>query len=164
VVGRHDGFARYTVGQRRGLPGGFAQPMFVTAIRPEQRAVVIGPRAELLGRGLVAREVNWLGDEPRLGTRVDVQIRHRAAPVPGEVIRLDTGEVELALEAPVAAIAPGQSVVMYQGERALGGGVIESGKRDSGEAEGLVATGDSALGAGERGSGSGRQLRVLGAA
>ena len=50
VVGEHDGFARFTVGQRRGLPGGFREPMFVVEIRPETRAVVIGPRTELLGK------------------------------------------------------------------------------------------------------------------
>ncbi|OYV65722.1 MAG: tRNA 2-thiouridine(34) synthase MnmA, partial [Gemmatimonadetes bacterium 21-71-4] len=57
VVGHHDGHARFTIGQRRGLPGGFAEPMFVVAIRPGDRAVVIGPREELLGHGLIAREV-----------------------------------------------------------------------------------------------------------
>src|SRR6188472_4500865 len=78
VVGEHDGFARFTVGQRRGLPGGFREPMFVVAIRPEDRAVVIGPRTELLGRGIVARSVNWLVDAPSVGDRVSVQVRHRA--------------------------------------------------------------------------------------
>ncbi len=42
TVGEHDGYAHYTIGQRRGLPGGFAQPMYVVAIRPADRAVVIG--------------------------------------------------------------------------------------------------------------------------
>src|SRR5690606_2804867 len=60
VVGTHDGFARYTIGQRRRLPGGSSEPMFVIALRPEDRAVVIGPREDLLGRGLVARGANWL--------------------------------------------------------------------------------------------------------
>ena len=77
-VGTHDGFARFTIGQRRGLPGGFREPMFVVAIRPDDRAVVIGPRAELLGRGVIAREVNWLVDAPAVGARVAVQVRHRA--------------------------------------------------------------------------------------
>ena len=130
VVGEHDGFARYTVGQRRGVPGGFREPMYVVAIRPEERAVVIGPRAELLGRGVVAREVNWLVDAPpALGSRVGVQVRHRATPSPAEVVRLDGDEIELALDAPVAAITPGQSLVLYDGDRVLGGGVIESGRR-----------------------------------
>ena len=63
-VGTHDGFARFTIGQRRGLPGGFPEPMYVVDIRPSDRAVVIGPRSELLGRGIIARSLNWLGDEP----------------------------------------------------------------------------------------------------
>jgi tRNA-specific 2-thiouridylase len=128
VVGSHDGYARFTIGQRRGLPGGYREPMFVVAIRPEDRAVVIGPRAELLGRGVVAREVNWLvsGDRRRAtGDRMSVQVRHRATAVPATVIRDDGDEIELALEEPVAAITPGQSVVLYDGERVLGGGIIE---------------------------------------
>lgn len=125
IVGEHRGYARFTIGQRRGLPGGFVEAMYVVAIRPTERAVVIGPREELLGHGVVAREVNWLGDGPALGARIEVQIRHRAQPVPAELVRLEHSEIELALEEPVAAITPGQSLVLYDGERVLGGGVIE---------------------------------------
>lgn len=126
VVGEHDGHARFTVGQRRGLPGGFAEPMFVVAIRPRERAVVIGPREALLGRGVTAREVNWLADAPPLGAEVLVQVRHRARAVPATLVRADAGEVELALGEPVSAITPGQSLVLYDGDRVLGGGVIEA--------------------------------------
>jgi len=129
VVGEHEGYARFTVGQRRGLPGGFGEPMFVVAIEPATRAVVIGPREELLGRGVVAREVNWLVDAPALGTELSVQIRHRSHPAAGVLVRRDGDEVELALDEPVAAISPGQSVVLYDGDRVLGGGVIERGRR-----------------------------------
>jgi tRNA-specific 2-thiouridylase len=125
AVGEHHGYARFTIGQRRGLPGGFPEPMYVVAIRPADRAVVIGPREELLGRGVVAREVNWLADTPALGARVAVQVRHRARAVAGELVRIDAGEIELALEEPLAAITPGQSLVLYDDERVLGGGVIE---------------------------------------
>ncbi|HKG92346.1 MAG TPA: tRNA 2-thiouridine(34) synthase MnmA [Gemmatimonadaceae bacterium] len=126
VVGEHRGFARYTIGQRRGLPGGFPQPMYVVAIRPADRAVVIGTRDELLGRGLVAREVSWLVDSPPgVGASVLVQVRHRAAAAPAEIVRLEGDEIELALDEPVAAITPGQSAVLYDGERVLGGGIIE---------------------------------------
>jgi tRNA-uridine 2-sulfurtransferase len=125
VVGEHHGFARFTIGQRRGLPGGFREPMFVVAIRADDRAVVIGPRDELLGRGVIAREVNWLVDTPAVGTRVQVQVRHRATPANAEIVRLDQDEIELALDEPVAAITPGQSLVLYDGERVLGGGFIE---------------------------------------
>jgi tRNA-specific 2-thiouridylase len=129
VVGEHDGFARYTVGQRRGLPGGFAEPMFVVEIRPSSREVVIGPREELLGRGVVAREVNWLVDAPAVGAEVEIQIRHRAAPARGVLVQVHPGEVEVVLAESVSAITPGQSVVFYAGSRVLGGGVIESARR-----------------------------------
>ena len=127
VVGEHDGYARYTIGQRRGVPGGFREPMYVVAIRPADRAVVIGPRAALLGRGVVAREMNWLVEPLAVGGRVEVQVRHRAHPTPAEIVRIDGAEVELALEEPVSAITPGQSLVLYDGERVLGGGFIERG-------------------------------------
>ena len=128
VVGEHHGFARYTVGQRKGLPGGFAEPMYVVGIRPESRAVVIGPRSELLGRGVVARELRWLVEPLGAGARVEVQVRHRATPAAAEVLRVDGDAIELALDEPVAAIAPGQSLVLYDGDRVLGGGVIEQSR------------------------------------
>jgi tRNA-specific 2-thiouridylase len=130
VVGEHDGYARFTVGQRRGLPGGFGEPMYVVAIEPATRAVVIGTRDELLGRGVVAREVNWLGAAPEVGAEVAVQIRHRARAVAGVVVRISADEVEVALDEPASAISPGQSMVMYDGSRVLGGGVIERGRRE----------------------------------
>lgn len=130
VVGTHEGFARYTVGQRRRLPGGSSAPMFVVALRPADRAVVIGPREELLGRGLVAKEVNWLVSTPPAdGAPIQVRIRHRAKPVPGTLLRSEAGEVEVALDVSVPAITPGQSVVFYDGDVVLGGGVIERGRR-----------------------------------
>jgi tRNA-uridine 2-sulfurtransferase len=131
VIGEHDGYARFTIGQRRGVPGGFREPMFVVAIQPDSRSVVIGPREELLGRGLVAKEVNVLAESSELtaaGSQLSLQVRHRAPAVAATVIRRDGEEIELALDEPVAAITPGQSVVFYDGDRVLGGGVIEASR------------------------------------
>ncbi|HEX2723421.1 MAG TPA: tRNA 2-thiouridine(34) synthase MnmA [Gemmatimonadaceae bacterium] len=125
-VGEHEGFAAYTIGQRRGLPGGFRTPMYVIAIRPQERAVVIGGRSDLLGRGIIARGVNWLTDQPVVGAAVSVRVRHRAPLAKGELIRSEGGEIEIALDEPVAAITPGQSLVLYDGDRVLGGGFIEA--------------------------------------
>jgi tRNA-specific 2-thiouridylase len=100
--------------------------MYVVAIRPGDRAVVIGPRDELLGSGVIAREVNWLADVPRAGASVSVRVRHRAPLAHAEIVRLDSDEIELAFDDPVSAITPGQSLVLYDGERVLGGGFIES--------------------------------------
>lgn len=128
-VGEHEGFARYTIGQRRGVPGGFAIPMYVVAIRPEDRAVVIGPRDELLGSGVIAREVNWLTEAPPVGSHIKVRVRHRAPLASGELIRHQGDEIEIALDEPVSAITPGQSLALYDGDRVLGGGFIESAAR-----------------------------------
>ncbi len=130
IVGEHDGFARFTIGQRKGLPGGFAAPMFVVAIQPDERAVVIGPRESLLGRGLEARELNWLYERPSVGDQVRVQVRNRARPSPATVVAIDDTRVELALDEPIQAISPGQSLVLYDGPVVLGGGVIERGMRE----------------------------------
>jgi len=127
VVGEHNGYARFTIGQRRGVPGGFAEAMYVVAIRPAERAVIIGPREALLGRGVVAREMNWLVEPLRVGARVQIQVRHRSHGAPAEIVRLEGDEIELALDEPVAAITPGQSLVLYDGDRVLGGGFIERG-------------------------------------
>ena len=124
-IADHSGYAAYTIGQRKGLPGGFKAPMYVVGIVPEDRAVIIGPREELLGSGVIAREVNWLSEVPPIGSTVAVRIRHRAPLASGEVIRIDDDEIEIALGEPVSAITPGQSIVLYDGERVLGGGFIE---------------------------------------
>jgi tRNA-specific 2-thiouridylase len=129
LLGTHDGFARYTIGQRRGLPGGFREPMFVVEIRPETRTVVIGPRSELLGRGVVARELNWLVSPLPAGAEVEVQIRHHARAARGVLVRSEVDEVEIIFDEPVSAITPGQSLVLYAGSVVLGGGVIESARR-----------------------------------
>jgi tRNA-specific 2-thiouridylase len=74
--------------------------------------------------------VNWLVDPaPVVGSEVAVQIRHRARAVPGVVVRTSDDEVEVALEEAASAISPGQSCVFYAGERVLGGGVIDRGRR-----------------------------------
>lgn len=125
VIGEHEGHARYTIGQRRGLPGGSAEPLFVVAIRPQEREVVVGPREALLGRGVIARGVNWLVDPPPVGARVQLRVRHRSSPAAAELLRSEPDEIELALDQPVSAITPGQSLVLYDGDRVLGGGFIE---------------------------------------
>ena len=133
VLGEHAGYARYTIGQRKGLPGGFAEPMFVVAIRPDTREVVIGPRHALLGHGVVATELNWLVDPRPVGTRVHVRVRHRAPLAAAEIVRVEGDTIELGLDEPVAAIAPGQSLVLYDGSCVLGGGFIAraAGRRDA---------------------------------
>ena len=127
TIGQHEGYARYTIGQRKGLPGGFAEPRYVVAIRPERREVVIGTAAELGGHRLRLDELNWLTAPLAAGDACEVQIRHRARAVPATVTQAGEGALELALALPVRAITPGQSGVLYgAGGRVLGGGVIDA--------------------------------------
>ena len=125
VVGRHEGFARYTIGQRRGLPGGFPEPMYVVDIRPETREVVIGRGDDLFGHDVSLEEVNWIAEPLHPGDDVWVQCRYRAKAVPGMVRAHEPAALRLQLLEPVRAIAPGQSGVLYDADgRLLGGGVI----------------------------------------
>ncbi|HET9275754.1 MAG TPA: tRNA 2-thiouridine(34) synthase MnmA [Gemmatimonadales bacterium] len=125
VVGEHRGFARFTVGQRRGLPGGFDEPMYVVAIRPEERAVVVGTALDLEGSALRIEEVNWIAGPLGHGAECEVQIRHRGGSVPAVVVSAEADAVELRSRRPLRAITPGQSGVLYSPEgRLLGGGVL----------------------------------------
>jgi tRNA-specific 2-thiouridylase len=125
VIGEHRGFARYTIGQRKGLPGGSGAPRYVVAIHPERREVVVGGPEELAGYRVVLDEVNWLADSLEVGDRCEVQVRYRARGTPAMVVERDADRLALALETPVRAITPGQSGVLYtENGLVLGGGVI----------------------------------------
>ena len=126
VVGEHLGYGRYTIGQRKGLPGGFGGARYVVAIHPDRREVVVGSADELAGHRVRLEEVNWLGDPLEAGDRCELQIRYRARAVPATVVEAGAAALELVLETPVRAITPGQSGVLYSpDDRVLGGGVID---------------------------------------
>jgi tRNA-specific 2-thiouridylase len=124
VIGEHEGFARYTIGQRKGLPGGFSEPMYVVAISPEERTVVIGTADELFGHRVELDDVNWLANPLEPGDACQIQIRYRTPAVPARVAEQDGSHAVLDLAQPVRAITPGQSGVLYDGTRLLGGGLI----------------------------------------
>jgi tRNA-specific 2-thiouridylase len=125
VVGEHRGFARYTIGQRKGLPGGSREPRYVVAIRPESHEVVLGGAEDLLGHRVRLDELNWLAEPLADGETCEVQLRYRARAVPATVLSVAADSIELALAVPVRAIAPGQSGVLYAADgQVLGGGVI----------------------------------------
>jgi len=125
VLGMHEGFARYTIGQRKRLPGGAAGPRYVVAIRPESREVVVGGAGDLLGHRVTLEELNWLAEPLAEGDECAVQLRYRARAVPATVLGVGAGRMELALAVSVRAITPGQSGVLYGPDgQVLGGGVI----------------------------------------
>ena len=125
VLGTHDGFWRFTVGQRKGLKVAFASPLFVVRVEPETDTVWVGSEADLLGRGLTAREVTWCGAAPGAPFACMAKIRSRSAEVPVQVQPGTEGQVRVVFGTPQRAIAPGQAVVFYDGDEVLGGGWID---------------------------------------
>lgn len=123
-LGEHGGYAHFTVGQRKGLPGGFPEPMYVIEIRPEARAVVIGPRDSLASAGVRATDANWLAERPAVGEELGVRIRHGAPIVDARVREVTDESFDLELLAPQSAVTPGQSAVLYRDDVVVGGGVI----------------------------------------
>lgn len=125
VAGHHDGIVGFTVGQRKGVPGGFAEPMYVVEIRPTTREVVIGPKAALGRRVFSVKELNWLGGTLD-GLNVVVKVRAQHAGAPAVLHDLGDGRVEVILETPEEAVSPGQAAVFYTTAGImLGGGWIE---------------------------------------
>lgn len=128
VVGHHAGYARYTVGQRRGLGGGRGVPLYVLGVRAETGEVVVGGKEELAASQVVLGRLNWLGAAGAAGDRVSLQIRHRAARVPGTIEITSDDRLVMQLDEPVHAATPGQSGALYDGEHLLGGGTIVSAR------------------------------------
>jgi tRNA-specific 2-thiouridylase len=136
VIGEHRGYAGFTVGQRRGLGGGFSEPYYVLEIQPEARTVVVGRQEDLLVDHMAVEGIHWLAldrplprqSEPPM--QVSVQIRHRAGGIPATVVLdPDAGAAAVRFDAPQPAVTPGQSAVFFDGARVLGGGRISSAIR-----------------------------------
>jgi tRNA-uridine 2-sulfurtransferase len=128
MLARHGGIHRFTVGQRKGLgltaspTGG---PMYVLALRPAERQVIVGPKTSLERTALTASDVNWITAEPQATTRLLAQIRHRHRAAPASVRVLGERKVEVTFDAPQLAVTPGQAVVLYDGDVVAGGGWID---------------------------------------
>jgi tRNA-specific 2-thiouridylase len=124
VVGEHRGVQFYTIGQKKGL-GLWKSHLerFVIDLRPEDNTVVVGPREMCFWSGLTAERGNFLVDEAKLPRQVNAQVRYRQTPVPAMLTATGDG-FQLDFEEPQFAVTIGQSAVLYQGDRLLGGGVI----------------------------------------
>jgi tRNA-uridine 2-sulfurtransferase len=125
-LGTHEGVHHFTVGQRKGLGLSSSRPLYVLAVQPASRTVVVGPDTELECGVLRARGVSWLSIPPPPGERrAEVQIRHRHPAAPATLRPLEGGRVEVRFDAPQRAVTPGQAAVFYEGDVCLGGGWIE---------------------------------------
>ena len=123
VVGRHEGIYRYTVGQRRpGMIDG--RKVYVSRIDARTNTVELALWEELFKTEVTARDFNWLIDAPDKPIRASVRVRHTKWENPPCTVYNDGGTVRIVCDEPVRAPAAGQSAVLYDGDRLLGGGFI----------------------------------------
>lgn len=126
ILGNHRGIHRYTIGQRKGLGVAYKVPLYVLELRPKTNEVVVGVKEELGVKGLYGGRINWLDEEPlKPGTEVEVKIRYKQKGLLATCHPADDGGCEFHFKDLVDAVAPGQAVVAYIGDRVVCGGWIE---------------------------------------
>lgn len=126
ILGQHEGYPFYTIGQRRGLGIALGKPMFVTKIDPMTNTVVLGEVHELLRNGMTVGKVNSMkySDIPE-DIEVVTKIRYRDAGTLSKLNKLGNHKVAVEFYANVRGVAPGQSAVFYEGDDVVGGGIIQ---------------------------------------
>jgi tRNA-specific 2-thiouridylase len=125
IVGKHDGYPFYTIGQRRNI-GAYGKKMYVTGIDSKTNTIQIGPDTDLHHRTLIASRLNWSGIAMLNGSmRVSAKVRYKDEATDAVAISEDLGKIRVTFDHPKRAITPGQSVVLYDNEDVLCGGIIE---------------------------------------
>jgi tRNA-uridine 2-sulfurtransferase len=126
VLGTHKGVAGFTIGQRKALGIAAGETLYVIALRPATRTVVVGTKEELQQEKLIVAGINWIAfDPPPDSFEADVKVRYRQPEQPAAIRLLEPTRAEVRWRTPQPAAAPGQSAVFYRGDLVLGGGVIE---------------------------------------
>lgn len=124
-LGRHEGLAFYTVGQRKGLGALESRRMYVVELDAATNRVVVGEDRAVFCRGLLAGNMNWIAIADLSGPlRVEAKIRYTVPPAPANIEPESGGQIRVSFEAPQRAVTPGQAVVFYQGDAVVGGGTI----------------------------------------
>ncbi len=126
VLGTHTGLPNYTIGQRKGLGIYRPEPTYVIALNPVKNQVIVGNRAELGRDELTAHSVTYVsGKPPAEPIRVQAKIRYKSRAVSATVTPLNNNRLHAKFDDPLPDITPGQGFVFYNGDKVLGGGIIE---------------------------------------
>lgn len=126
VLGHHAGVPLYTIGQRKGLGIAAAHPLYVVRLDTAHRQVVVGSAGDVFASGLIAGDMNWIAiDNLQEPLHVMAKIRYGKKEGAACVSPLAEGRVRVDFAEPQRAVTPGQSVVFYDGDTVVGGGIIE---------------------------------------
>ncbi len=124
-VGEHRGFWHYTIGQRRGLGVAYSEPLYVVSLNPEKNEVVVGTEKYVRGLGVVCSNPNWVGDTAFESDKIySAKIRSTSPGVPCRAEKTEDG-FSLTFSSTVKAPTPGQSAVVYDGEKVIASAIIE---------------------------------------
>jgi tRNA-specific 2-thiouridylase len=123
-IAKHEGIEMFTIGQRKGLPGGSPKPRYVVDIDPETSSVIIGDEEDLVREEFEVDRVNWLRGEPENSERISVKIRYAHPGTDATIQALPGHKAKIQLDTPQRAVTPGQAAVFYDGDAVVGGGWI----------------------------------------
>lgn len=127
ILGEHDGIWNYTIGQRKGLGISSAEPLYVIELRHESNEVVVGFKDKTFSDSLIAYDMNWVSiDKLEKEFTCQAKIRSTQTPTNVTIFPQKNDEICVKFEDMQKSIAPGQSVVLYDGDIVLGGGIIKS--------------------------------------
>lgn len=125
VLGKHNGIARYTIGQRKGLGISFGKPMYVVAIDAKSNTIVLDEEGGQYRNTLIATNLNFIPfDSLENEITVYAKIRYQSKPAKAKIIPLSKSTVKVEFECPQRSITPGQAVVFYDKDIVVGGGTI----------------------------------------
>jgi len=124
VLGKHSGFTNYTIGQRKGLGLSNPEPRYVKKINPISNTITVAKKESMFSKVCSTKEVNWLVDIPDFPLKALTKIRYNSSGSMASVERKN-GKYLVTFEESQLAITPGQSIVFYNDETLLGGGIIE---------------------------------------
>jgi tRNA-specific 2-thiouridylase len=126
VLGRHEGTAYYTIGQRKGLGITSPHPLYVKEIDIQSNRIVVSQGDALTSRTAQVVQLNWMAESGESVFDAEIKIRYQHQPVAGVVRPAVNGQVQVEFSTPQRAVTPGQTIVFFRQDQLLGGGIIAS--------------------------------------
>lgn len=123
IIGKHKGIMYYTIGQRKGLGISYSKPLYVIEINTKNNTITLGDESDLYNTGLIATNINLLVD--KIPDTIQAKVRYRSNCAPCSIELINNNEFKLIFNEKQKSITKGQSVVLYDGDICIGGGIIK---------------------------------------